>query len=594
MAAKYAAMLTPGALEKMQKGVEVVNPVLQVVNLKPVKDSRLRAYLSDGVEQFDYGMISSQAIPPIEDKLKPLCIIKVKTFSLTITKDKPIIILMECEVLATADEVGEKITVTETKKSSVLADTTNGSAPSGTPPAKMARMSQPSSQGGSQSKAHYMPIASLNPFQSRCTIRGRVTNKGEIKTWEKASGPGKLFSFEILDDSGEIRITGFNEQCDKFYDYIEPKKVYLITGFQCKSANKQFRTTNNEYELTLGRYSTIELCTEVCDDLPEQTYSFVAIADIEALPADQIVDVCAVLKSVSEPQTFNRRADGKPITKRDAQLVDDSKRVVTLTLWNENISKLDREDHPVILISKAKISQFNGGISIASGRNSNIEIDPDIERARALKAWWASEGERGDFESVRGSGGGSEYVQDWMDFETMSKRGEHLSGVADKPLYVWNRATITMFNKETSMYKACSGENCMKKVQDQGDGNYSCEKCSISGPNFKWRLILKMAVTDPTKQFWCTAFNEKAEQILGVTAATLGDYSENNPDEMDRTFADAMFKEFHIKFRGRMEVYQDERRFQLAVVDVKEVKLVDDCKHLIKDIAALAKFLEEA
>lgn len=122
---------------------------------------------------------------------------------------------------------------------------------------------------------------------------------------------------------------------------------------------------------------------------------------------------------------------------------------------------------------------------------------------------------------------------------------------------------------------------------------------------------------------------QKAEQILGVQAATLGGYSENDPDEMDRIFADAMFKQFHFKFRGRMEVYQvrtvreldeldsycltsalfhvsqepptnakiagsllqDERRFSTAVIDVKEVKPVDDCRHIIKDIGALAKFL---
>lgn len=57
---------------------------------------------------------------------------------------------------------------------------------------------------------------------------------------------------------------------------------------------------------------------------------------------------------------------------------------------------------------------------------------------------------------------------------------------------------------------------------------------------------------------------QKAEQILGVTAATLGGFSESNPDEMDRIFADAMFKQFHFKFRGRMEV------FQVSVLDISK------------------------
>lgn len=70
-----------------------------------------------------------------------------------------------------------------------------------------------------------MPISSLNPYQSRVTIRGRVSSKSDIKTWSKASGQGKLFTFEVFDDSGEIRVTAFNEQADKFFELIQPKQV---------------------------------------------------------------------------------------------------------------------------------------------------------------------------------------------------------------------------------------------------------------------------------------------------------------------------------------------------------------------------------
>ena len=37
----------------------------------------------------------------------------------------------------------------------------------------------------------------------------------------KASGSGKLFSMDLMDESGEIRVTAFKEQCDKFYDYAQ-------------------------------------------------------------------------------------------------------------------------------------------------------------------------------------------------------------------------------------------------------------------------------------------------------------------------------------------------------------------------------------
>lgn len=48
-----------------------------------------------------------------------------------------------------------------------------------------------------------------------------MTNKGDVKTWSNSRGEGKLFSMDLLDDSGEIRMTGFNNAVDTFYDMIE-------------------------------------------------------------------------------------------------------------------------------------------------------------------------------------------------------------------------------------------------------------------------------------------------------------------------------------------------------------------------------------
>lgn len=55
----------------------------------------------------------------------------------------------------------------------------------------------------------------------RWTICARVTNKSSIRTWSNSRGDGKLFSVDLLDESGEIRATAFNEQCDKYYDMME-------------------------------------------------------------------------------------------------------------------------------------------------------------------------------------------------------------------------------------------------------------------------------------------------------------------------------------------------------------------------------------
>ena len=41
--------------------------------------------------------------------------------------------------------------------------------------------------------------------------------------------------------------------------------------------------------------------------------------------------------------------------------------------------------------------------------------------------------------------------------------------------------------------QACPTENCNKKLVDQGNGMWRCEKCNREFPNYKWRMILQVS-----------------------------------------------------------------------------------------------------
>lgn len=119
----------------------------------------------------------------------------------------------------------------------------------------------PQSRAAPSASAHatIYPIEAISPYSNKWTIKARCTSKSSVKTWHNRNGEGKLFSVNLLDDSGEIRATGFNDQCDMLYDVFQEGSVYYISSpCRVQIAKKQFSNVNNDYELTFERDTVVE------------------------------------------------------------------------------------------------------------------------------------------------------------------------------------------------------------------------------------------------------------------------------------------------------------------------------------------------
>lgn len=108
------------------------------------------------------------------------------------------------------------------------------------------------------------PIEAISPYSNKWTIKARCTSKSAIKTWHRSNSEGKLFSVNLLDDSGEIRATGFNDQCDLLYDLFQEGSVYYISSpCRVQIAKKQFSNLPNDYELTFERDTVVEKVSQI-------------------------------------------------------------------------------------------------------------------------------------------------------------------------------------------------------------------------------------------------------------------------------------------------------------------------------------------
>lgn len=67
-------------------------------------------------------------------------------------------------------------------------------------------------------------------------------------------------------------------------------------------------------------------------------------------------------------------------------------------------------------------------------------------------------------------------------------------------------ATVVYMRKENCMYQACPSQDCNKKVIDEQNGLYRCEKCDREFPNFKYRMILSVSPGGAEHNFWLVIF----------------------------------------------------------------------------------------
>jgi len=135
----------------------------------------------------------------------------------------------------------------------------------------------------------------------------------------------------VLDKTGDIKVTGFNQECDSFFDKIEPGRCYFISGGQLKPVDQRYNKTSHQFEITLNRGSAID---ETEDDpaIPKQEFQFAPLPAIETMADDSYCDVLAVVAQCDEPLTYTNKA-GKEVTKRVMHLADKSGKSIEATVF---------------------------------------------------------------------------------------------------------------------------------------------------------------------------------------------------------------------------------------------------------------------
>ncbi|XP_049361733.1 replication protein A 70 kDa DNA-binding subunit A [Solanum verrucosum] len=435
-----------------------------------------------------------------------------------------------------------------------------------------------------------IPIAALNPYQGRWTIKARVTAKTELRHYNNQRGDGKVFSFDLLDsDGGEIRVTCFNSVADQFYDQIEPGRVYQISKGSLKPAQKNYNHLPNDHEIMLESTSVVQPCFEDDRAIPQQQFHFRPISDIEAMENNNVIDVIGVVSSIS-PSSSIMRKNGTETQKRVLQLKDMSGRSVEVTLWanfcnaeGQTLQSLcDSGAFPVLAVKAGRVNDFNGK-SIGTISTSKLFIEPDFPEALKTKAWFEREGKNTPSMSLSRevSSIGRTDVR-----KTISQIKDEKLGTSEKPDWITISASVTFIKVDNFCYTACplmiGDRQCNKKVTNNGDGKWRCDRCDQTVDECEYRYILQFQIQDHTGLTWVTAFQECGDQIMGVSAKELYflKYEEQDDDRFAEIMRNVLFNQFIFKLKVKEEMYSDEQRVKSTMVKAEKLNFQPETRFL--------------
>ncbi|KAJ8686601.1 hypothetical protein QAD02_022395 [Eretmocerus hayati] len=181
-------------------------------------------------------------------------------------------------------------------------------------------------------------IIDITPYKPRLFVKAKVTAKTSLKEWVNNAKNSLMFSCQLLDNTGEIRMTFFAEEASKFFETVQIGKMYEIRYFKVKTAVKQYNDLNHPYELKAVKNTTFDIDNATPPKSIKLTMDFETLQSISQLQEPCCKDIIAIIKSFDDIKETYSSIKNVTYKKRDIELIDSSETLITLTLWGDHSS----------------------------------------------------------------------------------------------------------------------------------------------------------------------------------------------------------------------------------------------------------------
>lgn len=377
------------------------------------------------------------------------------------------------------------------------------------------------------------------------SVKGRVMQKYPIREFTRKNGSdGKVCSLNLMDSSGSIRITFWNEDTEKTAD-IEVGNDLIISNLLPRISSLDSKTIElHASPSTYIESKNIELEIKVND--------IDSISELQNKAG--IFNFKGVVTSVENERKINLKS-GDQVSFMSFNVSDDTG-AIRVALWGEQV-----EEYRDIIKNGAgfklnniliKYSNFSNRNEVSLTKNSSIEpIDLDFKEPKPLKAI-----------QKKSSSASNMFTGRYIDIKDINSPGFfEIKGYVVKEL------------DKIVIYQAC--KKCFRKVE-----NCACDQ-KESTEN---RMIFNLTLDDGTSTIRTTFFGEKAEKLIGEETDIIKEI-EDTPDYSE--FLQRKGKELigkDIIVRGKVKFSDYTNKYEIAANTFKLLNINEELESIMEEI----------
>jgi len=385
-------------------------------------------------------------------------------------------------------------------------------------------------------------IKDVNLNLKSISLEGKVIQISPIKEFTRKNGElGKVSSLSLLDTTGSIRITFWNDDTTKL-ESIKVNDVISISNLNPRLNSLDSRTI----DLYASKYSIIK---KIQKDIQIEVGLVKNINKLQEI--NGIVSFKGVITSLD---------DLKEITSKSGEIlsllgfiVSDNTNWIRVTLWRDMAedfsTKLSIGQGLLLKNVSLRFNNFSQRNEISTISDSTLDlIDLEIENLKIM-----------DFSKISQ---GTSFSGNYIKIDSINNPGVvEIKGYIARDL---NNITI---------YEACP--KCMKKLE-----NCDCDTRETT----EFRMITNLTIDDGNGSIRTTFMGEKAEKLLGVETNKLVQIRETPDFEkfLETKSSEFLGKDIIIKGKAKFSEYSSS--YEISVYDFKYLDIDEELERVMKTI----------